>query len=482
MADRPNVLVLVDDEHRPDVLGYAGDDMVRTPNLDRLAEDACVFENAYTPSPVCSPARQCLRTGELPLTCGCPGWSGLDADAPTYPRRFAEYGYRTAAAGKSHFEGSDAFMGWDTRIGRTGSNESIDRQVDLDLRKNKWSDAKEIKRAGVGHHRGKQDEYAITGLEHYIERSFLDTYYDRCHPDRPTLLKASLVQPHYPYYASDEEAFQYYLNRVEPFVEEAPDHDGLAEREVTVGPDAEVTEREVRRATAAYYAMVEHADRQYGRVLDALERAGEDLDEWIIVFTSDHGEMLGEHGVWEKRSFYEASAGVPLFVRWPEHFEGKRIDANVTLTDLFATLCDLADLPVHDGEARDSRSLVPLLEGNDEEWDTRYPADEAVSAYVRRVMVKRGDLKYVHFPREPYDSDAVHFDPGPGERSFVVDEKAGGYDGGDVLFDLSEDPGERTNLVDDPAYAGVVSEFRDRVAELGYGPEADTGYTDAGYA
>jgi len=462
MPDRPNVLVLIDDEHRPDVMGYAGNDVVRTPTLDRLATDACVFENAYTPSPVCAPARQCLRSGELPLTCDCPTWSGLDAGVATYPRRFAEYGYRTAATGKTHFEGEDAFMGWQTRIGHTDSQEEIDHQVDVNYPKNKWSDAKEIKRAGVGHHRSRQDEYATRGMENYIERAFLDAYYDRAHPDRPTVLKTSLVQPHYPYYAWDEEVFQYYLNRVDPHVEAASDHDGLSEREVTVGPDGEVTEREVRRATAAYYAMVEHADRQYGRVLDALERAGEDLDEWIIVFTSDHGEMLGEHGVWEKRSFYEASAGVPLFVRYPERFDGKRIDANVSLCDLFATLCELADLPVHEGEARDSRSLVPLLEGDREAWDDRHPDDEAVSAWNDRIMVKRGDLKYVHFPE-----NGARF----GEQ----------FDGGDVLFDLAADPGERENVVDDPAYADAVTAFRDRVADLGYGPNADPDYVDAGY-
>jgi choline-sulfatase len=463
MADRPNVLILINDEHRLDVLGYADNEVVRTPNIDRLAADACVFENAYTPSPVCAPARQCLRAGELPLTCGCPTWSGLSGDETTYPRRFTEYGYRTAATGKSHFEGDNAFMGWGTRIGRTDSQERIDLRVDVDYPKNKWSDTKEIKRAGVGNHRSRQDAYATQGMIDYIEREFLDTYYDRAHPDRPTVLKTSLVQPHYPYYAWDEKVFQYYLNRVDPHVEQAPDHDGLSEREVTVGPGEDVTEREVRRATAAYYAMVEHTDRQYGRVFDALERANENLDEWIAVFTSDHGEMLGEHGVWEKRSFYEASAGVPLFIRWPERFDGKRINANVSLCDLFATLCELADLPVHGDEARDSRSLVPLLEGDRKTWSDRYPEDEVVSAWNDRVMVKRGDLKYIHFPE-----NGTRF----GEQ----------YDGGDVLFDLSDDPEEYENVVNDSAYADAVDAFQRRIADLGYGPDADPDYVDAGYA
>ena len=475
MPSRPNVLFLMDDEHRPDVLGYAGNDVVRTPNLDRLAADACIFENAYTPAPRCVPARQCVMTGELPMTCGCLSYGdGLDGDEPTYARRFREYGYRTAVAGKTHFVGGDALLGFGRAIGSVGNTENVDRKVELDYEKNKWSDVKEIKRAGIGHSgRAKGDEYTVTGAEHYVEGSFLDAYYDRAHPERPTFLQVSLVQPHYPYYAADEDAFNYHLNRVDPHIEEAPNHDGLSAREVTVGDDGMgvggdtedptvVTEREIRRATAAYYAIIEYVDSLYGRVLDALEQAGEDLDEWIIVFCSDHGEMLGEHGVWEKGSFYEASAGVPLFIRWPERFDGKRIEANVNLTDLFATLCDLADLPVHEDEARDSRSLVPLLRGDETAWFDQHPDDEVISAEGDRVMVRRGELKYVHFP-----ADGPH--------------RGESWDDGDVLFDLDSDPRERTNLIDDPAYADAVTAFRNRVADLGYGLDADPDYVDAGY-
>jgi choline-sulfatase len=167
--------------------------------------------------------------------------------------------------------------------------------------------------------------------------------------------------------------------------------------------------------------------------------------------------MLGEHGIWEKGSFYEASAGVPLFVRWPERFDGKRIDANVTLCDLYRTLCDLADLPVRDGAAPDSRSLVPLLEGDRETWDERHPDDEAVSAEGDRVMVKRGDLKYVSFDGCDWADD------------------------GDVLFDLGTDSEERENRIGDPAYADAVAAFERRVAELGYGADGDPDYEDAGY-
>jgi choline-sulfatase len=472
MPDRPNVLVLMDDEHRPSCLGYAGNDVVRTPTLDRLAADACVFENAYTPSPRCVPARQCLMTGELPRTCGCLGWGqGLDGDEPTVARRLRAHGYRTALAGKSHFVGGSAFLGFGTRIGDVKSDEAIDRQTEREAPTRKWTDAKEIKRAGpaVGRNE-RRDDRAVRGTIDYVEREFVDAHYDRATPERPTLLAVSLRQPHYPYHAPDEERFRYYLNRVDPAVESAPDHDGLSAREVTIGRDgfgwddqnepdgdwADVTEREVRRATAAYYAMVERVDDHVERVLDALDRAGQDVDEWIVVFCSDHGEMLGEHGVWEKGSFYEASAGVPLFVRWPDRFDGSRVTRNVSLCDLYATLCELTGVPVRERAARDSRSLVPLLEGDRDAWDDNYPRDEVVSAEWGRIMVKRGDFKYVHFPDDEFTD-------------------------GDVLFDLSRDPDERVNAIDRPEHGPTVAAFRERVTDLGYGPAADPNYEDAGY-
>jgi choline-sulfatase len=464
MATRPNILILMDDEHRPDVLGYAGNDVVRTPVLDGLAADACVFENAYTPSPRCVPARQCIMAGELPMTCGCYsyGCDGLDADTMTYARRCAEYGYRTALAGKGHFIGDSAFLGYETRIGVTPNrrndietkaavSDSRPRWAD-DPREGKWSDEKEIRRAGVGEKQLRADRYTVTGATQYIENEFLDTYYDRANPEQPTLLTVSLTQPHYPYLA-DQERFEYYLNRVEPYMEEPPAHKGLIERQrgsfgahpVTAGPGETVTEREALRATAAYYAMVESVDQHFGSVLDTLAHVGEDIDEWIVIFMSDHGEMLGEHGIWEKGAFYEASAGVPLFIRWPEQFEGRRIQKNVSLCDVFATLCDLADIPMAGG--RDSRSLVSLLKGEQAAWERQYPRDEVIAAEDDRLMIKWGAHKYIYHPTEM---------------------------GGDVLFDLAEDAAEQNNVVDTPAYADTVAEFRSRASDLGYGADGNT--------
>jgi len=475
MPDRPNVLVLMTDEHRPGVLGFAGDDVARTPTLDHLAETGVVFENAYTPAPSCVPARQSLRTGKLPRTWGQDGMDAFeDPEYRTLPLQFARHGYMTASGGKEHYRGWNQHVGWRKRLGPTpmkqhgiGSGQVPDPapsafEGEKNLGDWKWSDATEIKRAGVGESRTQvQDRRVVEGVEQYVREFSSSPYYDRAQPDTPLLLKTSLIEPHYPFFVPDEDRFTYYLNRVDPFVEGPGDFHPVLSSGHTVVPAEDVSERDLRRVTAAYYAMVEHVDDLFGRVLDALRENGEDLDKWMIVFTADHGEMLGERGLWQKSQFWEPSVGVPLVVRWPAAFEPHTVEANVSLCDLYATLCDLADVPVPSG--LDSRSLRPLLEGNTATWHDHH-GDEVVSQNVgngaltgdiesQDLMIKREDLKYCFYGEE-------------------VPE---------VLFDLDRDPGETTNHIDDPAYADAVEQFRQRRAELGYGPDGDPDYDTAGY-
>ena len=458
MPERPNILFLMSDEHRADVSGYEGDPVIRTPVLDELAATGVVFSNAYAPSPICVPGRQCMMAGQLSRTCGCQRYGqDLPPFHMTFARQFARYAYATVACGKLHHMGIDQMQGWSQRVAgdvRVATH-FIEDRVDAefaryfqDVRSVKWSDAKEIKRAGIAYgHNVKRDDMVMDGALSAIRQHFLHPFYDRANPSQPILLKVSLIQPHYPYF-TDQNKFEHYLNRVQPFLDqEVFDHPFLSQRAVRVGVD--VSQREIRRAVAAYYGMVETIDDHYGAAMRALEHAGQDLDDWIIVYTSDHGEMLGQHGIWEKQKFFEASARVPLIIRWPKRFPGGRlVEQNVSHCDLFATLCDLAGIPTPPG--LDSRSLVPLMEGDAGDWD-----NETISQFgATNLMIKRDHLKYQYYGEE-------------------IPE---------VLFDLARNPEETVNYIDDPAYAAQVIAFRARLGTLGFGPKADPNYVNAGYA
>jgi choline-sulfatase len=433
------------DEHRADVTGFEGNSVIRTPNLDRLASNSVIFGNAYTPSPICIPARQCMMSGQLPRTCGVEVFGeDLPPQYMTFARRFSQYAYETVVCGKLHHMGQDQMQGWNRRIGMDdmittryieGKQEEQFKRFILPQETNWGDDVKVIQRSAAGKAPYfNRDEYTVDGTIRFIEEYFVSPVFDRSQVQRPLLLKVSLVQPHFPY-NTDEKRFSYYINRIRPYLnEQVSEHVELSRRQVRPGVD--VSEREICRATAVYYGMVESMDEHLGQVLEALEHVGQNLDDWIIVYTSDHGEMLGEHGVWEKKSFYEGSVRVPLFIRWPERFgyQARMIKENVNLCDLFATLCDLADIPAPEG--LDSRSLVPLMMGSNKEWP-----NESVSQYNgKEIMIKRDALKYMYY----------------------------GPDVEEVLFDLSVDPEEKVNRVAEEAYSYELANFRKRRKSCGF--------------
>jgi len=393
--------------------------------------------------------------GQLPKTCDCDGaWMDLAPGYHTFARRFAQHAYHAVCSGKLHHLGPDQMQGWSRRLapdatvydkyceGLIREDYLAYRQAVLSEKKSNEDYVKEA-RPDFGSHQ-RFDLRATEDAEHFVASYFGG----RAERRRPVLLKLSLIQPHYPFF-TDRERFDDYYERVPVFMDESCDHPVLSLSQIEEPVD--LTEDEIRRATAAYYGMVDTVDACYGCLLDALRAAGEDLDEWIIIYLSDHGEMLGQHGIWEKARFYEASVRVPLIIRWPERLPGGRVvTKNVSLCDLFATLCDLAGIPCQPG--LDSRSLVPLLGGNASNW-----SNEVVSQIRRRhrdhVMIKQDHLKYQYY----------------------------GEDVPEVLFDLSSDPGEIYNVIGDPKYASALRSLRSRLADLGYGPDTVCAYRGASY-
>ncbi|NRA37894.1 MAG: sulfatase-like hydrolase/transferase [Planctomycetes bacterium] len=454
MAKKPNILFLMSDQHRFDISGFMGDDLVKTPCLDRLAEDAVIFDNAYTPSPVCVPGRQCLMSGQLPHSCKCYNYGDdLEPNYNTFARVFSQHAYDTTVCGKLHHTGLDQNQGWSFRAGYdsgVSSHKYLPGFKKEEAKKYRqenqwWTWDKEVRKAGIGTcaHLEK-DNIAISSAQFWIKERFNSPYYDKENHVGPCLLKVSLCFPHYPFLC-DEDKFNYYLNRVQPYTDQKPSgNDHVDGGNVIVGED--VSERDTRRATAAYYGMIEMLDEQFAKIIDALEEVNEDIDDWIIVYTTDHGELMGEHSLWMKYKFYEGSVKVPLFIRYPKNYTGKRVSENVNLCDLYATLLDLSDIECPDG--LDSRSMCDVMNGDASKWN-----NESVSQLGETLMIKQDDLKYQYH----------------------------GSNKTEMLFDLKKDPGELVDYIDDPAYAGDVSKFRARCAALGSGPDADANYQGAGY-
>lgn len=446
MDKPPNILFLMDDQHRYDWFGFAGHPFAQTPHLDRIAREGVVFENAYTPAPLCIPARQCMAAGKFPRSCGVEQFGqDLPPQSETFARALTRGGYQTTCCGKLHHAGTDQMQGWTQRIcngddlqihGEYIEGRDEAARARFAPHPKMWSLSEELRRAGVGRSPyAVSDELNTAGACAFIEEYFVSPHYERATPERPLLLKLSLQQPHYPFCAPAE-----LIEKYRPLAEEYANQECLDHPEFrnwTHHPEG-VSQADRLRAMAATAAMVELCDGYFGQVLDQLEACGQDIDDWCIVYCSDHGEMLGEHGKWWKMSFYEGSVKVPLVMRAPKLFAGggRRIRENVNLCDLFATFCDAADLPLPEGT--DSRSLLPLLRGDATDWP-----DESISQYRGEyLMIKQGDLKYQYYGAHP--------------------------DWPEVLFDLATDPGETVNRATDPTYAAALKGFRGRRVELGF--------------
>lgn len=457
MNKRPNILFLMSDQHRFDFTGYEGH-LTRTPTLDWLAATGARFCNAYTPSPVCVPARQCLAAGQLPRTCRCERFTDdLAPGYQTFARVFSRHAYQTTCAGKLHHHAPDQMQGWNWRLGEEFHVHPNFLQDKVTSEFERYRTAPDpdsmlvdsLRRSGLGFNPVEAaDDYTEQGAHHALRLLFANSL--KPASQRPHLFMVSTIGPHDPFLTGDETAFHYYRERVRlpevlPVLPEwrcAGDWPEMLER----GRDLE--ECTVLDAHAAYHAMIEHVDSLFGRVLSHLRAIGQDLDDWIIVYCSDHGELLGDYHHWWKFNFFEASVRVPLLIRAPRFFNGGiQIPQNVNLCDLFATLCEMAGLPVPGG--LDSRSLLPLLRGDATGWD-----NESISQIKGKLMVKRDDCKYIY-----HGSNDV-----------------------EILFDLARDPRETRNAIADPSKVELVAAFRARRAALGFGPDADPQYRNAGYS
>ncbi len=441
MTRKPNILVLMVDQLDGTLFPDGPADWLHAPNLKRLAERSVRFRNAYTASPLCAPGRASFMTGALPRrTQVYDNAAEFASDIPTYAHHLRRAGYHTCLSGKMHFVGPDQLHGFEQRLttdvypadfGWTPDYRKPDERIDW------WyHNLGSVTGAGVAE---------ITNqLEYDDEVAFFATrkIYDlsRGSDDRPWMLTVSFTHPHDPYVARRKYWDLYEdCDHLEPEVGALPyDRQDPHSKRLFDANDwrkYELSEENIRRARRGYFANISYVDEKIGEVLAALELTRQ-LDDTIILFTSDHGDMLGERGLWFKMSFYEGSSRVPLMVHAPG-LEPRRVDSPVSTMDATPTLADLAGLdlteimPWTDGE-----TLLPLARGGQRETPVRieYAAE---GSHAPLVCLRGEQWKYVHCELDPPQ-----------------------------LFDLDADPHELTNLAADPTHQAVTSAFASLVRDL----------------
>lgn len=415
-------------------LPFYGDKTAKTPNLNKLAEQAVVFQNAYCGSPLCTPSRYVMLSGQHVAHCG--GYdnaSVLETLKPTFMHYLRLKGYETILAGKMHFVGPDQLHGFERRLttdvypadfGWSPNWQQPEERIDA------WyHNMSSIAQSGIS---------AISNfLDYDDEVGFLsvrELYHlaRRKEKSRPFLHVCSFIHPHDPYCARADYFDRYSdkdipLPQVKRLSRDKSDPHSLRLEKVMALDAVEITDEDIIRTRRAYYANISYLDDWLGKLMGVLKETDQ-LENTIIIFTSDHGDMLGERGLWYKMSFFEPSIRVPLMVSFPKEFAPKKVDTAVSLVDLLPTLCELAgydrDFFINKlAEPIDGKSLLPLLKGNGEHQPTiaEYCAEGAIEPML--MIVDKG-LKYCYAPSDP-----------------------------EQFFDLKNDPLELNNLAAQPPVA-----------------------------
>jgi len=451
--DKPNILVIMSDEHGPMFSSTYGHPLVDTPNMDRLAAQGTTFDAHYTNSPLCVPSRLSFMTGKFVSTIR--GWDNatpLYLGELTWPYLLRSQGYDTALDGKMHMLGRHALHGFDEQIAHDPHAANVhpvfpwgevpepptDVPEGLDLSSNfpKAGEAwPEVKRAGPGTHKVIEDDQTFEDAAH----AYLS---DAARKENPFALCVGFIAPHFPYIVPEPYFSKYYPDRVDmPNI--PPGHlENLPIAAVRLremfGLDGPYTEDEVLRARAAYFGMIEQLDERIGRLMDTLEEQGL-ADNTVIIHTSDHGEMAGEHGLWRKMCFYEQSARVPLQVSWPGYLpEGQRISSITSNVDITATILDLAGVSPEEWKL-DGDSLLPLIDGDAPGWkDEAFVEHLAHGTDRPRGMIRSGKYKLSYNHGIPPEFE---------------------------MYDLEADPGEFDNIAEDPDLREARNSLLGRILE-----------------
>ena len=433
-----NFLILMVDQLNGTLFPDGPANWLHAPNLKALAARSARFGNCYTASALCAPGRASFMSGQLPSVTGVyDNAAEFPSDLPTYAHHLRRAGYQTCLSGKMHFVGPDQLHGFEERLttdiypadfGWTPDYRKPGERIDW------WyHNMSSVTGAGVAE---------ITNqMEYDDEVTFqaCQKLYDlaRGHDARPWCLTVSFTHPHDPYVARRKywdlyEDCQHLLPRVPAM--DYHDHDPHSQRifDANDWRSYDITDEHIRRARRAYFANISYLDDKIGDILKVLETTGQ---EATILFVSDHGDMLGERGLWFKMSFFEGSSRVPLMIAAPGIAPG-RVDAPVSTIDVCPTLADLAGIDLSEiSPWTEGTSLKPVADGTAKRGPVlmEYAAE---ASYAPLVAIRDGAYKYTRCALDP-----------------------------EQLFHLGDDPDERINLAGDPAHEATLQDLRRQADE-----------------
>lgn len=424
---RPNILFIQVDQLAASFLPTYGNQVAKTPYLDDFAENAVVFDSAYTNYALCAPSRFSMLSGQLASAVGAyDNGAEFPSAIPTYAHYLKASDYHTALVGKMHFVGADQLHGFDERLTADIYPASFQWTGDWnETAQNHSNDARSFTLAGPVT-RNVQIDYDDEVL-HRARRKLFDLARGiGVDDDQPWHMTVSFTHPHDPYQCDHEHWNRYAADEIDmPTVGPLDEQDPYSLRLLhEYGLDEfELTDDQVRRARHGYYGSISYVDDLVGSLLDTLRASG--LEEHtMVIFSTDHGDMMGERGLWYKRSFFEGSSRIPLMVSWPGTLTGGRSGANASLVDLLPTMLEAAQNTVTPVDPLAGRSLMAELQAPSRDMSgVVYGENLSEGAMSPVLMVKRDALKYVWSAQDPPQ-----------------------------LFDLVAEPHELTNLADHPGY------------------------------
>ncbi|HVM86444.1 MAG TPA: choline-sulfatase [Candidatus Binatia bacterium] len=440
MTKRLNILYLMADQLAAAFLPVYGQTAVKAPNIEALAEKASVFDSFYCASPLCAPSRFTMMAGAAVSRIGAyDNAAEFDSATPTFAHYLRAAGYRTALAGKMHFCGPDQLHGFEERLTTDIYPADFGWTPDWEnpgVRPSWYHNMLSVTEAGTcvrSNQLDFDDEVTYAARRHIYDLA-------RSGDGRPFCLTVSWTHPHDPY-ANLPELFDLYRDADIPMpavtAEDVPlDPHTQRLRHVSDMDNYTITAADIRRARRAYFASISYVDRQVGILLQAL-RESSLADDTVVLLTADHGDMLGERGLWYKMTWFENACRIPLIVSSPGRFQARHVAQSASHLDLLPTLAELAAEggTFQPAAEIDGKSLLGTLSGGSGH-------DEAIGEYCGEgaiaplVMIRRGRWKFVHTPSDP-----------------------------DQLYDLKADANEKANLAADPAEAETIAAFRREVKQ-----------------